>query len=155
MGCCASQPQGLLANPDNVKYIYEDNSAPRGIRNFLSSNYEKINYVIKEKGPPIPVYSSNEKQAESLPRKPLMVYDIDAHETELSFETEAIFSHPQDGTPDRVFYNEVRKISFVPIEGFNGSFVIFALDTKVGYRAFLFVQKKYKTIITEVIKQGK
>ena len=132
MGCCASQPQGLLANPDNVKYIYEDNSAPRGIRNFLSSNYEKINYVIK-----------------------LMVYDIDAHETELSFETEAIFSHPQDGTPDRVFYNEVRKISFVPIEGFNGSFVIFALDTKVGYRAFLFVQKKYKTIITEVIKQGK
>lgn len=152
MGCCATQPQPLLADNNNEN-IYEGNSAPRGIRNYLNSNFDKIKTIIKEKGSPVPLYS-NEKQAESLPRSPLPVYDIDGHDTELSFETDAIFSHPQDGTPDRVFYNEVRRISFVPIDGFNNSFVILALDTKVGYRAYLFVQKKYTSIIKRVIQQG-
>lgn len=156
MGCCATQPQSLLANSDgNEKHVFESGSVPRNIRNYLNSNQEKIQFVIKEKGPPIPVYNGNVKQAESLPRSALIVYDLDAHETELSFETDAIFSHPEDGTPDRIFYNEIRRISFAPIDGFNGNFVIFALDSKVGFRAFIFLQKKYISIITTIIKQGK
>lgn len=155
MGCCTSQPQSLLADPQRNNNIYEGDSAPRGIRNYLNSNFDTIQSIIKEKGPPVPVFNSNEKQAENLPRKPLVVYDIYGHESELAFETDAIFSNPQDGTPDRVFYNEIRKISFVPIDGFNNNFVIFALDTKVGYRAFIFVQKKFTSIITTIIKEGK
>ena len=157
MGCCGSEcNNNTLINTNNNSPVYECSTfMSNQIKQYLNSNKYKIESVITEKGPLIPMFNDNHKQCESLPRSALQVYDINGNETDLQFETNAIFSNSKNGSPDRVFYNEISTVYFIPIKGFHDSFDILALKTKVGPRAFLFVQRKYESIIKRVIEEGK
>ena len=73
----------------------------------------------------------------------------------MGFETDSIFIHPEGEKVDRIYYNEIHKISFIPIEGYNNNFVIFVFESDFGFRALLFVEKRFQSIITNVININK
>ena len=41
---------------------------------------------------------------------------IDGNDVELGFETESIFIHPENKSVERIFYEEINQISFIPIK---------------------------------------
>lgn len=128
-------------------------STPKKIKNYLSLNLTKIEQIITFKLPHCPIWS--DKQAESLPVKHFELYDIDGNDVELGFETESIFIHPENKSVERIFYEEINQISFIPIKKFRDSFVVFVVDSKFGFRTFIFLEKKYMEIITKIINQHK
>lgn len=137
--------------------IIDMSSTPRAIKKYIESNLKRINQIITE-GPPNSVFIGNDKQADSLPTKYLLVYNLEGKITELGFETYSIFIHPENETSEsveRIFYNEIKQISFIPFDNYNDSFVIFAIESKFGIKILIFLEKKYMTIIKTVINQGK
>ena len=134
--------------------ISSDGEEITSIKTYLCSNLQKINEILKTMYPPV-IFFYDEKEADSLPPDYLKVYNIDGKETDLGFETESIFIHPEGEEVDRIYYKEIHEIAFIPIEGYNDHFAIFAFESDFGFRALLFIQRVFKPIITNIINIGK
>jgi hypothetical protein len=124
------------------------------ISKFWEENDVKHASIIA-KGPLLPFYGNGKapRQANQLPRSAFRLYDMDGNETEFRFETNAIFSHPSTGLPDRIFYSEISDVRFRPIPGYENVYAQMTFDTKVGIRTFFYLPMEYEDIIRRVIKQ--
>jgi hypothetical protein len=147
MGCCESHPLPSGATR-GFRIPFVDH-----ISKFLEENRAAHAEIIK-KGPLLPFHGTGgtPKQAEQLPRSAFRLYDIAGNETEFRFETDSIFSHPQSGPADRVFYNEIYDIKLTPIQGHEKAYLQMTFDTKFGFRTFFYVPIEYENIIMRLVK---
>ena len=141
MGCCNSTPK------NNKRSIFVS-----GLQKYAQANENKFNQIIS-KGPILGLFENDRKQSESLPRTPLKVYDQNGFKTNLQFETDAVFSNPEKGSPDRIFYNEIKKFIFVPINKYGKEYDSLLLDTKLGNRAYFYIPHRYKDLITKILSE--
>lgn len=133
---------------ENLKYL------PHRIKRHCILNLAKINQVMG-KDPPIPIFMENGIQADSLPTMYFQIYDINGNDTKLGFEEKSIFIHTEEQEVERINYNEIDQIAFVPYNGYNKSFVILVLDTYFGIKILPFVQRKYTSVIEKIINERK
>jgi hypothetical protein len=143
MGCGCSRPRrGFGARLTSSR-----------IQSFLEQNRARHAEIIGQ-GPLLPLYGNGGPivQADHLPKRPFKLYNGDGAEAEVGFETEAIFSNPNGGRPERIFYSEIHNVLFSPIDGFESLYMQMALETDVGFRIFFFLPRQYQTIITHILK---
>jgi hypothetical protein len=127
----------------------------RNVQKFLSDNKIKHHEIIA-RGPLVPFFQSKKSDEVDLqvPRNPFRLVDMDGKETNFLFQTDSIFSRPQNGTADMIFYPEIREIAFTDIPGFGNAFVQMTFDTKFGMRTFFFFLRIYCDLTTRIIIQG-
>ena len=95
----------------------------------------------------------NSKQAAHLPKSPLKLYDMNGDEVEFLFQSDSIFSNPENKDPDQIFYNEIRDFKLTTISGYGENYLQMTLDTKFGFRTYFFVPLIYRDIISSILRQ--
>lgn len=110
------------------------------------------NDLIIKKGPPTIQYRFDTRQEQFLPRKPFLVYDSLGKETELHFEEDGIFSNPTNGDKsERIFYNEIRDVRFIPIRGQEKYFYQIVFKTVFGERSYYYIPIVFRECIKRAI----
>jgi hypothetical protein len=128
----------------------------RNVQKFLSDNKKKHQEIIA-RGPLVPFFRPKKPDEEDLrlPRSPFRLVDMNGNTTDFLFQTDSIFSRPQNGTVDLIFYPEIREFAFTDIPGFGDAFVQMTFDTKFGIRSFFFFPKIYCNLARRIVIEGK
>jgi hypothetical protein len=108
---------------------------------------------IIDQGPLLPLFGDGgaPRQSNFLPKNALKVYDSRGVGCDLLFEEEAIFSNPENGDPERIFYPEIKGYRFSPIEKYRQTYAQLTLSTKFGMRSFFFVPSQYRDVISRIL----